>query len=214
MRNIRIVDLSHTLIPGQEQYGLEVRPRVERTGREGDIMSDVYLWSHVGTHVEAPLHFFADGKDVSQLPLETFVGPAVVLDLRHKGTNEPITVEDLEAAGPIEVGDRVILWEGRDVLYRTPQSHDRPYVTEEACRWLVFDRRIRLLGTDSSGFEVRGVTHYPNHRLLFSHDVPVVECLRNLDQLTQKRIFLIALPWAVRGLDASPVRAIAIEGLL
>ena len=71
MRNIRIVDLSHTLIPGQEQYGLEVRPRVERTGREGDIMSDVYLWSHVGTHVEAPLHFFADGKDVSQLPLET-----------------------------------------------------------------------------------------------------------------------------------------------
>ncbi len=210
---MRIVDLSHVLIPGQEQYRLEVRPRVQRTGPEGDIMSDVYLWSHVGTHVEAPLHFLSDGKDIASLPIDTFIGPAIVLDLRHKQTNEPITVEDLRAAGEIAIGDRVILWEGRDVLYRTPRSHDRPYLTEEAAAWLVFDRRIRLLGTDSSGFEVRGVNDYPNHRLFFRHEIPVIECLANLEKLTQQRIFLIALPWPVRGLDASPVRAVAIEGL-
>jgi len=207
----RIVDLSHLLLPGEEQYRLEVSMRGGRAGEEGDIMSDVCLWSHVGTHVEAPLHFFTHGKDVSELPLEIFIGPAIVLDFRQKKTNEPITVDDFKAAVDIQVGDRVITWTGRDNLYRTPRSHDRPYVSEEAAHWLIEDRRIKLLGTDSSGFEVRGVENHPNHRLFYSHDVPVIECMANLSALRKQRIFLIALPWRVKGLDASPIRAIAIE---
>jgi kynurenine formamidase len=55
MRGKRIIDLTHVMIPGQEQYGLKVKPRVSREGLLGDIMSDVSMWSHVGTHVEAPL---------------------------------------------------------------------------------------------------------------------------------------------------------------
>lgn len=212
--DLRIVDLTHVLVPGREQYGLEVSQRGRRDGPEGDIMSDVSLWSHVGTHVEVSLHFVTGGRDTSQIPLERFIGPALRLDLRHKDKDEPITLEDFQHAGDIQVGDRVILWEGRDRLYRTPASHDRPYVTEEAAHWLVLDRQIRLLGTDSSGFEVRGVDHHPNHRLFFSYDVPVLECLCNLDQIARPRFYLSALPWPVQGLDASPVRAIAIEGLV
>ena len=117
----------------------------------------------------------------------------------------------MRAAGEIELGDRVLSMTGRHTQYRTPQSHDRPYITEEAMRWLVEDRRINCLGTDSSGFEVRGVTHYPNHRLLNEAGIPVLECLTNLTELRRQRIYLIALPWPVRGLDACPVRAIAIE---
>jgi kynurenine formamidase len=100
---------------------------------------------------------------------------------------------------------------GRHTQYRTPASHDRPYITEEAMRWLVEDRQINCLGTDSSGFEVRGVDHHPNHRLLTNAAVPVLECMTNLVELKKQRIFLIALPWPVVGLDACPVRAIAIE---
>ena len=216
MSGYRIIDLSHVLLPGQEQYGLEVSQRGEkREGPAGDIMSDVYLWSHVGTHVEAPLHFFSAGKDVSQLAPEAFVGPALRLDLRHKETNDPISTDDLRKAGDIREGDRVILWEGRDRLYRQKGSHDRPYVTEEAGEWLVLDRKIQLLGTDASGFEVRGGgKDHPNHRLFLGHDVPIVECLRNLEALSQDRFFFVGLPWSVSTLDASPIRAIALEGLL
>lgn len=212
----RIIDLTHSLLPGQEQYGLEVKQRNAREGETGDIMSDVYMWSHVGTHVEVSLHFYTGGKDTSQIPLENFIGPAIRLDFRHKQKNEPITVADFQRAGDVQVGDRVVLWKGRDNLYRTPQSHDRPYVTEEAARWLVEDRKIKLLGTDSSGFEVRGVSHHPNHRLFFApgNDVPVLECLCNLDKISTQRFFLSAMPIPVKGLDASPVRAVAIEGML
>ncbi len=207
----RMVDLTHVLQPGKEQYTLEVGRKNERHGPEGDIMSLVYMWSHVGTHVEAPLHFLANGADTASIALETLIGPAIVLDFRDKAVSEAITLEDMQAAGDIQVGDRVLTMTGRHTQYRTPQSHDRPFITEEAMRWLVEDRKIVCLGTDSSGFEVRGVSHYPNHRLLNNAGIPALECLTNLVELRTQRIFLIALPIPVIGLDASPVRAIAIE---
>jgi arylformamidase len=207
----RVVDLTHVLLPGKEQYTLEVSRRGERPGAEGDIMSTVYMWSHVGTHVEAPLHFLSAGADTASLPLERLMGPAIVLDFRQKQVNEPISLAELQAAGDVQSGDRVLLMTGRDHQYRTPASHDRPYLTEEGVRWLVEDRKINCLGTDSSGFEVRGVTHFPNHRLINQAGIPVLECLTNLVELRHQRVFLIALPWPVVGLDACPVRAVAIE---
>lgn len=207
----RIVDLTHVLLPGKEQYTLEVAHKNLRNGPEGDVMSVVYMWSHVGTHVEAPLHFLADGADTALLEIERLMGPAIVLDFRHKQVNEAITLADMQNAGEIQVGDRVLTMTGRHTQYRTPHSHDRPFITEEAMRWLVEDRKIACLGTDSSGFEVRGVSHYPNHRLLNYAGIPALECLTNLVELRKQRVYLIALPIPVKGLDASPVRAIAIE---
>ena len=207
----RMVDLTHVLQPGKEQYTLEVARKNERHGAEGDIMSVVYMWSHVGTHVEAPLHFLANGADTAAIPLDRLIGPAIVLDFRHKEVNEPISLAEMQASGDIQAGDRVLTMTGRHTQYRTPHSHDRPYITEEAMRWLVEDRKIACLGTDSSGFEVRGVSHYPNHRLLNNAGIPALECLTNLVELRTQRVFLIALPIPVLGLDASPVRAIAIE---
>lgn len=211
MQNKRVIDLTHVMVPGQEQYGLEVSQRGVREGPTGDIMSDVSMWSHVGTHVEVPLHFYSGGKDTAALPLSVFMGLAIRLDFRQKGKNEPITLDDFKAAGDIQLGEHVVMWQGREELYRTPQSHDRPYITEEALEWLLEDRKVRLLGTDSSGFEVRGAQGHPNHTRFFRYDAAVLECLRNLGEIRQQHFYLLALPLPVKGLDACPVRAIALE---
>jgi arylformamidase len=213
--NYQVIDLTHTLLPGEEQYTVELKQRgAPRTGPTGDIMHDIYMWSHSGTHVEVPLHFYSDGKDTSQFPPDTFVGPAIRLDFRHKEINEPITIDDFVRAGEIQVGDRAILWQGRDHQYRTKQSHDRPYVTAEAAEWLALDRKIKLLGVDSSGFEVRGVKNHPNHHLFFKSgvDIPVIECLRNLGAIPTQRFFFVGAPIPCKGLDASPIRALALVG--
>ncbi|MGH2353890.1 MAG: cyclase family protein [Chloroflexota bacterium] len=223
MVSYRIIDLTHRLMPGEEQYQLEVRERLAdrgggRKGPTGDIQSEVFFWSHVGTHAEASLHFYAGGKDTSDFSLDHFVGPAIRLDFRQKGTSEPITLEDFQRvgdqAGGIRVGDRVFMWQGRDQLYRTKASHDRPYVSEDAAAWLIQDRKIKVLGTDSSGFEVRGerATAHPNHHLFFKAgtDVPVIECMRNLGEIPSDRFFFVGMPLPVKGLDASPIRAVAI----
>lgn len=215
MSNFRIVDLTHRLLPGEEQYTVDLKQRgAARETPTGDIMHDVYMWSHSGTHVEVSLHFYANGKDTSDFPPDTFVGPAIRLDFRHKQTNEPITLEEVQAAGEIRERDIVILWEGREHLYRTAHSHDRPYLTEQTGRWLVLEKKIKLLGTDSSGFEVRGgAKSHPNHHLFFApgNDVPVVECLCNLEQIPNDRFFFVGMPIPCKGLDASPIRAIALE---
>jgi arylformamidase len=211
--NCRVIDLTHRLLPGEEQYTLEIKQRgTLRATPTGDIMHDVYMWSHTGTHVEVSLHFYSGGKDTSDFPADIFVGPAIRLDFRHKATNEPITLDEIRAAGDIQNGDRVFLWEGRDPLYRTKESHSRPYLTAEAGEWLVLEKRIKLLGTDSSGFEVRGGGRdHPNHHLFFRHDVPVVECLCNLDRIPNDRFFFVGMPLPVKGLDASPIRAVALD---
>ena len=211
----QIIDLTHVLLPGQEQYTVEIKQRGKlRETPTGDIMHDVYMWSHSGTHVEVSLHFYAGGKDTSDFQLETFVGPAIRLDFRNKQLNEPITVEDFKKAGDIRTGDIVIMWQGRENQYRTKESHNRPYVTHEAALWLANDRKIRLLGTDSSGFEVRGVPNHPNHHLFFKSgtDIPVVECLRNLGAIPSQRFFFSGAPIPCKGLDASPIRAMALVG--
>jgi arylformamidase len=210
---MQIIDLTHKLLPGQEQYSVEIKQRGKpREAPTGDIMHDLYMWSHSGTHVEVSLHFYSGGKDTSDFAPERFVGSAIRLDFRQKRVNEPITVEDFKKAGDVQVGDIVLMWQGRDHQYRTKHSHDRPYVTEEAAEWLALDRKIKVLGTDSSGFEVRGGNKpHPNHHLFFKAgiDIPVIECLCNLDKIPRQRCFFVGLPIPVKGLDASPIRAVA-----
>ena len=212
----KIIDLTHTLLPGQEQYAVEIKQRGElRTTPTGDIMHDVSLWSHSGTHVEVSSHFYAGGKDTSDFAPDQFVGTAIRLDFRHKAVSEPISLADVRAAGDVRMGDIVILWEGCEGKYRTHASHLRPYLAEDAAAWLALEMKIKLLGTDSSGFEVRGRNDHPNHHLFFRAgvDIPVVECLRNLGAISAQRFMFIGLPIPVKGLDASPIRAIAIEGI-
>lgn len=219
LRGKRVVDLSHTLLPGKEEYRLEVEnkfveefmPQQHRSEGDWYIMSQLTMWSHVGTHLEAPLHALKEGKDVSEIPLSQLVGEGIILDFSHKGTSESIEREEVEEAGKdIKENDIVIIKTGRDRLYRTSRAHDRPYLSQEAVKWLI-QKKMACLATDASGFEVRGIQGNPNHRLLFKNDIPVIEHLTNLDKLTQTRCFLIALPWKVKGLDATPVQVIAIE---
>lgn len=215
----RIVDLSHRLFSGQEEYGLEIEtfltrdryPQYQALPEDHYILTKVHLTPHVGTHLEAPSHYIRGGKDVTELPIERLVGEALVMDFSHKQKDEPITLEEIQAyRDRLKPGDIVLLRTGASVHYRTPEAHDRPYVVPEAVEWLV-EQGIVCLGTDASGIEPRGVDRQVNHFTLFSHDIPLIEFMNNLDQLHSERVMLFVLPWNLAGTEASPVRVIAID---
>jgi arylformamidase len=222
MKKGHIVDLSQLIFSGREEYKLELKtyqvdevlPAYHRPKGQWYVLTEVTFWSHVGTHIEAPRHYVKDGADVADLSLDQLMGPATVVDFSHKGTNEPIQLSEMQAAGDIHIGDRLLIRTGCDKFYRTPRAHDRPYLTTEVTHWLAEDRRIALLGTDASGFEVRGIESQPNHQILFEHGIPVIEHLTNLNTLSSPRVFLIVQPWRVRDLDSCPVRVVALEGVL
>lgn len=217
----RVVELSHTLQPGQEEYQLEVVNRqVEEflpfySGKRAPdawyIMSEVALWSHVGTHMESPFHHLRDGADIAAVELERCVGDCQLLDFTDKAVGEPISEQELRERGSgIEIGD-IVFVRTDSGHYGTERSHDRPYFEEAAIRWLAEDRRISVLGVDCSGVENRTEPRQPNHEMLFKHGIPLIEHLAHLDQLTVDRFFVVAVPWRVKGLDASPVSVLAFE---
>jgi arylformamidase len=220
LQHLRPVELSHVLIPGDEEYKLEVESRLVeeflpdyvglRSANADYIMSEVSMWSHVGTHLEAPYHYFREREDVSGIALESVVGECTLVQFTDRGHNEAITLGDVvERGGDIRRGDIVFIRTDQG-HYRTPQSHDRPYFAEAAIDWLV-ERGITCLGVDCSGIEKRGVPGQPNHVRLFENGIPLIEHLAGLDRLASSRFFVVAVPWRVRGLDASPVSVVAFE---
>lgn len=214
--NTTIVDLTLTLAHGMR--GVAIHPHT-RIATEGYNTTNLTLYSHAGTHMDAPLHFLDGGATIDQWDLQKCVGPALVLDLTHKAPNSLITVEDVAPyADQIGPGVRLLLrtdWDAHAALpdYRT----HFPRITRALATWLV-ERGVWLVGVQTPSVasladreELRDV-----HQILLRGQVVIVECLAHLDQLPAA-VTLIALPLKIQGGDGSPVRAVAMinrtEGL-
>jgi arylformamidase len=218
----RIIDLSHVLDPGKagrkftiEMVGAEtVNPNVVRLENQWYIMHNVNMVSHIGTHIEAPYHLLKDRDDLAELPLEMLMGKAAILDLRESPRGSAVSIAQVknaaEKAGGIHQGDIVFCNLGGAPFYGTDHYRLTPYFVPEAIAWLVA-QGMKLMGVDATGVEVPGSEEHVNHRTLFENNVPLIENLANLNNLTQSRVEVFALPIAVRGLEAFPLRVIALE---
>ena len=211
----RIVDLTQIIEPtgpdAQRKFVIhkhdalmEIPGNVRPEG-EWYIMSDVELMDHIGTHIEVPLHCLKEGADLAEVPVEQFVGDAAILDLTGAEAEGGVTLEQVQAAALAAGGIR----EGDIVFCRMGKT---TYFTTASLQWLV-EQGIKLMGVDSGGVELaHDETHANvNHLLLFRAGISVIENLAHMDQLTQSRVKAYALPVPVRGLDAFPLRVIAIE---
>jgi arylformamidase len=217
----RIVELSHRLTPGRQRFPLEVQARpVEEylpqyRAAEGEwyIMADVRICTHVGTHVESPYHAFREGPTVAELDPRTLIGPAAVIDFTDKGPGQPIRRQEMASrAEHLERGDIALLRTGLSRHYLTPR-YRRPYLEGEAVEWLI-EGGIKALGIDCSGFENRSKeSHEENHRRLLGKGIPIIEDMNNLDRLKAPRVFFLALPLRIEGMDACWLRPIAVEPL-
>lgn len=218
----RVIELSHDLYAGEEEYGFEAQTRPVREllpfyadkvpPNQWYVMSQLQLGSHTGTHMEAPYHYIQDGGDIASVPLSRIVGECVLLDFTDKGLGEPITDSDLKERGAdIRAGDIVFVHTAFAHFYRTERSHDRPYFSEDAIRWLVEEKKIACLGVDCSGIENRNEPRQPNHYMLFKHGIPLIEHLINLDKLRTRRFFVVAVPLRLHGVEACPLAVIAFE---
>ena len=202
----RIVDLSYTVVPP----GTGDRPFVVQRGRLADNaykFDIVRTHTHVGTHVEAPAHFYLGGTDVTHLPLEAFLGRAVLLDVPDAAAAQEIDSAYLDAA----IGD--VLQAGDIVICRNSdrEAEHLPCFTPEGALWLR-DRQIKMLGIDEH-FRL-GATITAGralHDILMSRDICLIEFLDNLAELRRREFFFMALPFKCAQIDSAWARAIAIE---
>jgi kynurenine formamidase len=188
--------------------------QVKRLETHGWNATRLSLYSHCGTHMDAPRHFLPEGATIDSQPLCACIGPARLVDLTPVEPRELISVERLGSwQQKIRQGDRLLLRTDWSRRHGTPAYRDElPRIDEALARWLV-ERGVVLLGVEppsvadvNSPEELTAV-----HRVLLEGGVIVVEGLADLDQITSEIIELIVLPLRVRDGDGSPVRAVAIE---
>jgi kynurenine formamidase len=206
----RIIDLSLTAYHGMR--GVEIQPATS-TADAGYNTTNLKLYSHAGTHMDAPLHFVDGGATIDQWDLRKCVGPAQVIDLSHLPDNAPIEVADLaDHADRIGPGARLLLRTDWDAHADRPDYRTRfPHVSVALAEWLVA-RGVWLVGVQSPSVATLQDKHVLSevHKILLRGQVVIVEGLANLRELPDQVEF-IALPLKIQGGDGSPVRAIAIE---
>jgi len=149
--------------------------------------------SHLGTHIDAPLHVLPDGVPTGELALHPFVGPARVVDLSGRGEIGP------DSLPPRSVAARRILFRTRGRAFLSPLAAVR-----------LAERGALLVGTDAMSVDPADAEDLPVHRTLLSRGVMLLENL-DLAGVPPGDYDLIALPIRFRDLDASPVRAVLIK---
>lgn len=211
----RLIDLSHPLEHGQLNFPGDPKIRIAPYSTIQSIgynITEIGMSSHQGTHLDAPYHFFDDGKTLDQIPLDRFYGPATLIDLAPGGClppKTPLTTEVFERrAEALQPGAMVIYRTGWDRMFGLAEFFsDYPTLTLEASRYIA-SRGIGLLGMDTP---TPSADWLECHHILLAKgvEIVIVESLTNLDQLPP-RFTLAVFPMNIRGRDGSPVRAVAI----
>jgi arylformamidase len=216
----KIHELTYHLNPESEQRRLKLIPtRTLDTSYANEYAMEIH--THIGTHIEGPFHCLVDGKKLDELPVDKFLGAAAVIDLTwKKGVDREITKDDLMKAGShIEQDDIVLLKTGYDQNFSGAELQGEDYMakslylSDDAVECLI-EKGIKNMGIDFWSIEEYPIdpeVGEPKHVRLFEHDIPFIHSIVDLVKIDAERVFFIALPMYISGLDSSPVRAVAIE---
>jgi kynurenine formamidase len=215
----RIVDLSH---PVDDDTPVYPGDPVARFSPAATVAADGYNVLHVrmgsqtGTHVDAPYHFLDDGARIDELPLDLFLGPAVVADVRGRPAHGRIEWSDLEPyADRLGPGRILVLRTGWDEHWGTDAYLDHPFLTGEAAERVVATG-VRTIGLDALSLDETvlggaGAGGFAAHVAVLGAGGVIVENLTNLGAIAVPDPILSVLPLRFAGADGAPVRAVALE---
>jgi kynurenine formamidase len=215
----RIVDLSH---PVDDDTPVYPGDPVARFTPAATIAADGYNVLHVrmgsqtGTHADAPYHFLEAGARIDELPLDLFLGPAVIADLRGRPPRSPVEWADLAPyADRLGAGRILVLHTGWDRHWGTDAYFDHPFLTGDAAARVVA-AGVRTVALDAlsldetvPGGEPAG--GFAAHLHVLGAGGVIVENLRGLDGVRTAEPVLSLLPLRLAGADGAPVRAVALE---
>ena len=209
------VDLSHTIEHGMVTYrGLPAPLICDFLSREASRqhyaagtefhIGRIDMVANTGTYLDSPFHRFADGKDLSELPLSSLAGLEGVL---VRATDRAIARKALN--GMDVRGKAVLVHTGWDKHWRTDAYFEgHPFLTEDAARYLA-ESGAKLVGIDSYNIDDTADGRRPVHTILLGNEIPIVEHMTGLDQLPAEGFEFFAIPPKVRCFGTFPVRACA-----
>ncbi len=203
------IELTHKMEEEMPVYPGTERPVFDKSftiEKNGFAETQVRMFSHTGTHMDAPAHMVLGGKTLDEYPVEHFIGDAYMLDL----TNGVPGIRELEAdAALIEKSDFIIMKTGWSKKWGMESYfNDFPVLSEELLDYLLqFD--IRGFGVDAISVDPVSTTTFDNHMKMFAKECTIVENLKNLDSIPQKNFKIIMLPLLTKDSDGFSARVVA-----
>jgi len=234
--NFRIVDLSHsfdrdTIYWPTSPSGFELE-RLSFGRVDGGYFYSANSFStpeHGGTHMDAPIHFSEQGWSLDEIPVDRFLGSAIVIDVSAKVRKEQdyrLTVSDIEqfekVHGRVRAGAMVLMrtdqsryWPDAEKYLGSNKRGDAsdlhfPGFGEAAARLLVEERQVNAIGIDTASIDYGPSTDFIVHQIVAGHNVLGIENLTQLDQVSPVGATLIALPMKIGGGSGGPLRVIAL----
>ena len=206
----RIYDISTPVRNGGVVYPgnpeIRIQPQQAISAGAGANVSAIAFGSHTGTHVDAVKHFIDDGQTVDQIPLERFIGPAILLEFPDALMS--VGAADLERHD-LSGHTRVLLRTRNSSFLDGPEFvKDYTYLAPDGAEYLV-SRGVELVGIDYFSIEQFHSGHHRTHRTLLERGVVIVEGL-SLSEPAAGAYQLICLPLRLAGLDGAPARAVLI----
>lgn len=181
-------------------FELEERRRMSKGDPNNS--SALNMSVHSGTHIDAPFHFVADGNTIDQLPLERFIGPALVyaVEAERYITKEHVAGIRLDGA--------------TRVLFKTRNSellHQREYDPDFVAFSVEAAQSLMELGVELVGLDYPSAAHadeqVPVHRAFLDHGVVLLEGI-DLSAVAPGRYELMCLPIPPGDSDGAPCRAV------
>lgn len=211
---MNIIDLTHFIspdmpvFPGTEEPILKEANTMEKDGfRE----TKITMYSHTGTHIDAPFHMMEKGLSLDEFPADKFIGKGILLDLSNC-SYDYIELDILKTnEDKIKNSEFIILKTGWEKLWGTDEYYGNfPALTEEAANWLI-QFNLKGIGIDAISIDKMNSEKFEIHKILMKNDIIIIENLSNLSSITGESFILSILPLKNKKADGSPVRAIAME---
>ena len=211
------IDLSHTVEDGLITYkGLPAPIICDFLSREASRqhyapgtefhIGKIEMIANTGTYLDSPFHRYADGKDLSELPLGSLANLDTVV---VRATDRKIINAALFRGLDLE-GKAVLIHTGWSIYWNTEQYFEgHAYLTEDAAVFLR-DEGAALVGIDSLNIDNTADLSRPVHSTLLAAEIPIVEHMTNLATLPNQHVRFFAVPVKVKEFGTFPVRAFAI----
>lgn len=210
---MKIIDLTHTIseampvYPGTEGPKLSGANTYEKDGFRETLLT---LYSHTGTHMDAPAHIIDGKKTLDQMDVAHFVGRACVVDCTQVKAGERIELETILAQPLAPQAEFLLFYTEWDKNWGTEAYFgDYPYLSDEALNFII-DKKYKGIGLDVIGLDPIADSKLTLHNRLFKKsNCVVIENLKDLGMLGQEMFTFCALPLKFENADGAPIRAIA-----
>jgi arylformamidase len=195
------VDIENDMVHWPGDVPVKIQ-RTKEIVKDGDANVTAFSMSaHTGTHIDAPLHFIKDGKDVTQIALDKLNGKTKIFQIEDE---QQITLEEIKNF-EINNGDRI--------LFKTKNS-------DEDWTMQPFNEKYIYLGTDAAnylkekgivciGIDYLSIAGRANgeevHKILLGAEISIIEGL-NLRNIEPGLYEMVCLPMKLKGADGAPAR--------